>query len=153
VEVEEIVTEKRGLVFGSTTFQPQHRGLPYSPADVPAVLCYLMPDARARLHRLEEATATTMAGGVPMEQSIWLPEKAYPVSLQTIDEREGLLQQLRVLVPLEEGIYAVHWGALEGEFGIERRMFLFAVGEKPIPEEPDEAPSTPDIQEDLEGAD
>jgi hypothetical protein len=56
------------------------------------------------------------------------------------DEPKHLLGEVRFLDALEPGVYALHWGALNGYSATDSRLFLFAV---PSPEPPPQEASPP----------
>ena len=62
---------------------------------------------------------------------------------KVLDEPEKLLVELKATAPLEPGVYAIHWGALEGYDSIDPRIFMFAL-KAPAPEDEGEGESTTD---------
>lgn len=97
-----------------------------STQDLPLIICFKTPRYDARLSRLSEVEARMGVGGV-QKHAVWAPVGTLPAALIPIDEAERMLLQLRLEGPLEEGVYAVHWGALEGRKDLEKRIFLFRV--------------------------
>jgi len=59
--------------------------------------------------------------------------------MEPIDLPEGQLQRVVVDRPLQPGVYAVHWGAIEGYTTLDARAYVFRVVEPPEPE-PEETP-------------
>ena len=54
---------------------------------------------------------------------------------KVLDVPEKLLVELRAAAPLSPGVYAIHWGALEGYDSIDPRIFMFELreaAEKPV---------------------
>jgi hypothetical protein len=94
-----------------------------------AVLARLMPTEVAVLGEGGELPVWTVAG------TIKPPLEALPGS-------ENQLFTLRLDDALEPGVYAVHWGALEGRSGVDSQAYLFEVLEPPAPEEPEEGGET-----------
>jgi hypothetical protein len=86
------------------------------------ILCYKLPAFDVYIHRLETLQ------GIPYEQSqaaadpapaahtlaVWAPRDKIAIVARPVDEPEQLLVELRLLVPLDPGVYAIHWGALDG---------------------------------------
>ncbi len=104
----------------------------------PMLMAFRTPSYDVRLCRLERIAAArpqtaTAPADLPEEaffERVWAPAEVLPVHLQPVDEPEKLLYELRLLAPLDPGVYAVHWGALEGhaqpvEAG--QNVFLFRV--------------------------
>ncbi len=96
----------------------------------PFLLAYRMPPYDVRLSRLAQISATPAeAGSAP--QQVWASETSMAVELSAIDEPDRLLMQLRLMEPLSPGLYAVHWGALDGSAATDSRVFLFRVSGPP----------------------
>ncbi len=111
----------------------------------PEILCYRLPAYDIGLYRLEERSAApplqSSANAPPpsedaplaFTETIWAPARAIQFAPVPIDEPERLLVRLELSEPLAPGVYAVHWGALEGHTTTDTRIFLFRVA--PPPEE------------------
>ena len=107
------------------------------------LLCYDMPPFDVRLHRLSEITARKpMTGAV--EETVWGPVETISILSAPIDEPEQLLLEIDLLSTLQPGVYAVHWGALDGYTTLDSRCYVFRIAD---PEE-DEA-----TEEDIESED
>ncbi len=102
----------------------------------PAIVAFKMPRDGARLSRLVPRQAALGDAGSQVHHiEAWVAEESEPVDLRPLDEPEQLLRQVRLPAPLEPGVYAVHWGALDGYITIDTRMFYFRV-DAPAPPEP-----------------
>lgn len=106
-----------------------------------AIIAYRMRDFDVQIHRLEQVDAIE-----PQDQragyswEIWAPAESVPVLAVPIDEVERLLLELRLQAPLQPGVYAVSWGALEGHTSTDPRVFTFKLlAPDEIPPEPEEA--------------
>jgi len=94
----------------------------------PVIILHRMPWESVRMHRMAYRTLTlAVEGGRDTDIEAWVAADPLPVSAGPIDYPAQLLHRLRVDETLEPGVYAIHWGALEGRDDIERRMFLFRV--------------------------
>ena len=63
--------------------------------------------------------------------AMWVAAGPVNIEVRALDEEEEMLLELRPLRPLAPGTYAVHWGALDGFFSTDRRLFLFDVAGEP----------------------
>lgn len=102
----------------------------------PLLLCYKMPSYDAKLCRL--ATVDAAAPDSPaIKDKVWVFSESAPLAMAPVDEPERLLWEVRLMAPLEPGIYALHWGAFDGYTTTDERIFAFAVaqasGESSIP--------------------
>lgn len=94
----------------------------------PLILCYHMPRYEARLTRLRVATAQ-LKEGQDYTFEVFARGGSTPVRLMPVDQPEGMLMQVVVDEPFEEGVYALHWGALVGDTILEARAYLFEIGD------------------------
>ncbi len=118
-----------------------------APDPNPWLIAYKMPEGGAQLVRLEfvEATRTTAEGEPGEAVEVWAASGAVPVESKPLDEPEHLLRELSYEGPLEPGVYAVHWGALDGTPSPEPQIFMFRVGASaPDATAPDEAEAEPE---------
>ncbi|HIJ65571.1 MAG TPA: hypothetical protein HPP77_06415 [Candidatus Hydrogenedentes bacterium] len=124
-EVERYMAADSGVVYGC-----RHVPEVASPARLPDIMCHDLPRYNARLcrMRLVESEFIEFERQTPVEK-LWLADQAIDVVAQVIDEPKASLIRLQILYPLEPGVYAVHWGALEGRRDLEPRAFLFSVVE------------------------
>jgi len=111
-------------------------GIIETQAAQPLLLCYKMPSYDAKLCRL--ATVEAAAPESPaLKDKVWVFTESVPLAMAPVDEPERLLWEVRLMGPLEPGIYALHWGALDGYTSTDERIFVFAVarasGESSIP--------------------
>ncbi len=93
------------------------------------LLCYDMPPFDIRVHRLSELKVKKPMSGA-IEETVWGPVENISVFPVGIDEPERLLLEIDILNPLQPGIYAVHWGALDGYTTLDTRCFVFRVIEE-----------------------
>ena len=137
IECEELVTKESGTIYGTSKYRRERADSVSTANPEPVLLCYSVPRHQAELSRLRETElvlAGSQAEGAPIRA--WVPDDGVPLTLAAIDEPEGLLQQVCLPGPLEPGVYAIHWGALEGMVEFESRMFVFAIeGEEQTEEE------------------
>lgn len=80
----------------------------------------------------EEELATRM-------ETIWAPSVRLPIQTLPVDEPEQQLWRIVPAVDLGPGIYAVHWGALDGDPGTEPSAYLLEIIDPNAPPEPVEA--------------
>ncbi len=90
-----------------------------------------------RMHKMQRVNAAVMQTSRPQSiesetsekieypEEIWIAEKSLALHTNVLDEPGKLLVELRAAAPLEPGVYAIHWGALEGYDSIEPRIFMF----------------------------
>jgi hypothetical protein len=125
---ERFVT-KEGIRYGTKKQDVEAR----TDAAEPVLINYSARRETPVLTRLERQTLT-LTGEDVLETDIeaWAPVEDFPLGSAPIDEPDHVLRELQLPQPLENGVYAVHWGALAGEASAEPRMFTFRVG----PEEP-----------------
>jgi hypothetical protein len=136
---------KQFLSSGNTFIYGTQRipNLEETTSTAPLLLCHRMPlyDVRfCRLHSIP-ASAPEIPGSA---LTVWASEAAFPVEIVPLDEPERYLAQIRLSEPLTPGVYAVHWGALDGYGTTDRRMFLFRVvdaARAPETQEPAAEPS------------
>jgi hypothetical protein len=107
---------------------------------VPLLICHKMPPYDVRMSRLHEIEAMSAQAGKG-KQTAWVQEASIPVELLPIDEPERLLMQVRTPEALTPGVYALHWGALDGHTTTDTRVFAFKVSEPLHQEEAETAPS------------
>ncbi|MBI4556648.1 MAG: carboxypeptidase regulatory-like domain-containing protein [Candidatus Hydrogenedentes bacterium] len=94
----------------------------------PLIVCHRLPWQGITLHRLNLVEVTLTASENQTEtKEVWAPAEALPIEGIPIDEPEALLLQVRLSAPLEEGVYAIDWGALTGATSQEKQMYVFSV--------------------------
>ena len=117
----------------------------------PLLISIRLPAYDVSLYRLEEIEAALPSlsrlgvtaptdeekEGYSYAERVWAPSGAIAVIAVPIDEPEGQLLELRLGRPLSPGVYAIHWGALDGHTTTDPRIFLFRVAEPPPEEKPD----------------
>jgi hypothetical protein len=114
----------------------------------PLILCFKQPDFDATLCRMvqaevtlpQAATQSTAQSGTPpstpapvVKEKAWVVWEKVESLLTPIDEQTKQLAELRPMLPLSPGVYAVHWGALEGHTSTDPHAFLFRIAEPPVP--------------------
>jgi hypothetical protein len=137
------------------------------PEERPLIIAYRLPAYDIALCRLEQVEGTPVedltadaasamtdtekneTAARKFSQKVWIPDETLNIIVAPIDEPEGLLLDIHPIEALSPGIYAVHWGALDGFFSTEPRVFLFQID--PPPETID--PEGEVLMEDLEETD
>jgi hypothetical protein len=119
----------------------------------PAILFYRTPRYDARLTRLQEKEAQ-----LPQDDkqtfNIWAAGGTMGIDLKPVDPADPTLMKLELLDPLEPGVYAIHWGALDGYTVIDERIYIFEVIPPKIPDFEEVVPqfvdptATPNVVED-----
>lgn len=110
-------------------------------ANPPHLIAHKMPAYDAHLCSLQKVKAAMAQAGalsakdkkdekIPYNEDVWIAGEPIPLLSRPLDEPERQLLELRPAQPLEPGVYAIHWGALDGYDGIDHRAFLFSVVEK-----------------------
>jgi hypothetical protein len=107
----------------------------------PFIICHKMPPYDVRMSRLHAIEAMSAQAGKG-KQTAWVQEASIPVELLPIDEPERLLMRVKAAEALAPGIYALHWGALDGHTTTDTRVFVFKVVDLSQPEEASPAPPT-----------
>lgn len=126
-----------------------------APPGPPLLIAHKLPPYDARLVRMrliDAATpqpaspASTRAAAAPVLEKVWVAAETLPLVMRPLDEPNRQLVALMPGAELEPGIYAVHWGALDGFPGVEPRIFLFRVPD-PAAEDDDEGEARPSPEE------
>lgn len=118
----------------------------------PIILCFKQPDYDIALCRMKQVEAAlpqqAPAPGAVSEAAPPLPKEKAWVVWETVemlvipvDEVTRQLLEVRPMLPLAPGVYALHWGAMEGHSSTDPHVFLFRVAEPPAPA-PAAAPET-----------
>lgn len=106
-------------------------------ANPPCIIGHKVPVYDARMHRMQRVNAAliqtagkggieaTPDGEMQYPEEIWIAEKPVPMRSHVLDEPQKLLVELRTTYPLEPGVYAIHWGALDGYDSVDPRVFIF----------------------------
>ena len=114
VEPTRRLREDRAPVYG-TKLDPE---LVLTAAPV-QILGHRVPHYDWRLGRLEQVPVlregATADGGDNVTDLVWAETVRIGVQAVPVDEPERLLWELRPTRPLGPGVYAVHWGAFEGD--------------------------------------
>ena len=106
----------------------------------PLLIAYKLPPYDLKLHRLEPIKASMPQEDPPtFALDIWVGVEEAPVIAIPIDEPERLLLELRPVRALVPGVYAAHWGALDGYTSTELRVFLFRIFDPDAPAETPES--------------
>ncbi|NLV40463.1 MAG: carboxypeptidase-like regulatory domain-containing protein [Candidatus Hydrogenedentes bacterium] len=134
------MTADRGVVHG-TPVTPAGEGVaPFgggtAGAEGPLLAACKLPGYDARLVRLQRVAAKQTQGVRPgtsgpvlreVEEQVWVADTPVPATMESLDGQEHQLVRIEPVEPLTPGVYAVHWGVLDGLSGIEQRAFLFRV--------------------------
>ncbi|MCX5772222.1 MAG: carboxypeptidase-like regulatory domain-containing protein [Candidatus Hydrogenedentes bacterium] len=130
-------------------------GIVETPAAEPLLLCYKMPSYDGKLCRLAMVEAASPETPT-VKDTVWVFSESVPLAMAPVDEPDRLLWEVRLMGPLEPGIYAFHWGALDGYTSTDERIFVFAVaqasGESSIPPGAGAEPAPPAPTDDKAGA-
>lgn len=107
----------------------------------PLMIGHKVPAYDARMHKMQQVNAALIRSqarpqiepdnetDMQYPEEIWIAEQSIPIHSRVLDEPEKLLVELKAGIPLEPGVYAIHWGALEGYDSIDPRIFMFALVE------------------------
>lgn len=107
----------------------------------PLIICHRMPAYDLRMYRLDWSTDNyTHEDGSTYEETILAPVDNLVVYPDAIDEPDRALVEVRLQDRLEPGIYAIHWGALDGYATTSPFVFLFEVLDPEAESETDPAP-------------
>lgn len=98
----------------------------------PRLIFHQTPRYDAALSRLMETEVALIGEGT--EEPVWTAAGTIKPDLLEIEGSDGQLRELRLDNDLEPGMYAVHWGALEGKSAVETQIYLFELREPPPPE-------------------
>ncbi len=96
----------------------------------PFLVCHKLPpyDMRlCKLHRIEASLPQADLNAEAFTERVWVPELELPIVAVPIDEPGQMLLELRPMAPLEPGVYGLHWGAFDGHFTTDKRVFLFRI--------------------------
>lgn len=93
---------------------------------VPTILFYRTPRYDARLTRLQEKEAQ-LPQDDKQKFNIWAAGGTVGIDLEPVDPADPSLMRLNFTETLQPGMYAIHWGALEGYTVIDERIYLFEV--------------------------
>ena len=127
IERETFLAQDGRMLYGTVKFDPEHPDSAATNNATPILLCYNMPRSGVCLHRLERTDVVLEDARNGTSVKIWTPVESFPVSLISIDEPEGLLQQVQLDTNLQPGVYAVNWGAFDTSAGADPRIYLFSV--------------------------
>jgi hypothetical protein len=135
VEPERFVREDKSVVFG-TLQEPTFR----VPEGLHRIVGYRVSPYDWRMSRLEPVKAFRegpdgeVASGAAEE--VWAESVRVPVQAVPIDEPEQLLWEIRPSRPVGPGVYAIHWGALEGDPTTDASAYLVEVYDPAVVEAP-----------------
>jgi hypothetical protein len=117
----------------------------------PLLLCFKTPRRNAKLARLQEVEAH-----LPTDPSqtfgVWIAGGSVPVDLIPVVPSDPSLLQVRLVEPLQPGMYALHWGALDGHSSLDERIFIFVVTAEPTIDLTELSPDTENTQKKLHEA-
>lgn len=121
-----VFPERFFMAEGHVDHGTQRETAAHTASSRPVIVCFNTPRYGTLLSRLrrEEAKIATKNSSA---FQVWVAAGTEKVDLVPIDNPDGLLLRLQLVQPLEPGVYAVHWGALDGYLTLERRMFMFEV--------------------------
>lgn len=106
----------------------------------PMVIGHRMPPYDARVTRVAVETVRLIdAGGKSYERDLWVPERRVSAYPEVIDPPDKLLIRFALEDPLEPGVYAVNWGALEGYAVTDEHAYAFRVAAPEAADGPDDS--------------
>ncbi len=151
VEPERFLREDKSVVFG-TLLDPAFR----VPEALHRIVGFRVSPYDWRMSRLEQVQAfregpdgEVTSGGT---ESIWVESVRVPVQALPIDEPEQLLWEIRPSRPLGPGVYAIHWGAFEGDPTTDASAYLVEVYDPVAVEAPSaETPTTAEVPKPEDG--
>ena len=108
----------------------------------PLLIAFKMPRYDIQLCRLHPVKAKPLEPN-PAIQEAWGPEAPVPTGADPIDEPDRCLTELQIAEALEPGVYAIHWGALEGATATDPRAFVFRIFDPEKPTEGGEPSAAP----------
>lgn len=111
-----------GLVYGLN----QLPELPETVAGRPQIISHKLPFHDVAVCRLDTTEASPLEA-VDTTQEVWVEAEPLVVAVRPIDEPERALWEIQLSDDLAPGVYAVHWGALNGHESTDPRVFLFRV--------------------------
>lgn len=145
VEPERFLREDKSVVFG-TLLDPSFR----VPEGLNRIVGFRVSPYDWRMSRLEQVPVyregpdgEVASGGT---EAIWAESVRVPVQALPIDEPEQLLWEIRPSRPLGPGVYAIHWGAFEGDPATDASAYLVEVYDPAAVEAP-AAAATPAVAE------
>jgi len=109
----------------------------------PVLVTFRVPNYDVKLSRLKSIEAAPM--DMPANpQKVLVQDESLRVDAAPIDEPDERLWEIQLTQPLTPGLYAVHWGALDGYPNTDRRIFLFEIVDPAKSEVPAEVPEAAD---------
>lgn len=99
----------------------------------PEIVAYNLPRYDARISRLIETPAKRTAVTEDVT-SIWAEAGTTRPQVSPVTEDDADLLRIVLDDALEPGVYAVHWGALDGYAILDSRIHMFRVGPAPVEE-------------------
>lgn len=129
-EPKPYTSTEKGLIYGIARLPET----PRTTLQSPVVILYNLPSFDIKVCRLRQVEAALLDS--PGErQTVWAQEMVIGTRLRPVDEPERTLWEASLIDPLEPGVYAIHWGALQGQAENELRAFLFSVYDPAKPAE------------------
>lgn len=81
-----------------------------------------------------------------LTETIWAESVRLPIDALPVDLPERLLWRIAPAAPMGPGVYALHWGALDGDTTTEESAYLISIQDPSVESEPD-AEVTPTSEE------
>ncbi len=123
IEREEYRSKGRGTVYGIN-----RSGDCATENTEPLIICYKMPKYDVRLSKLQSNDVTLWKKDQEIGAfKLWTEQGTVPFERVQIDAIDELLMAIKIRRPLDEGVYAVHWGVLAGQSASEQRLHCFSV--------------------------
>jgi hypothetical protein len=140
VEPERHLREDRSPVFGI-------RQVPELDvvAALDKIVGHKLPPYDWRMSRLEQVSVLRDGGEENATDTVWAESVHIPVHVVPLDEPERLLWEIRPVRALGPGVYAIHWGALEGDGTTATSAYIVSVTDPAAQQA--EAKAAPTIRE------
>jgi hypothetical protein len=123
-EPKRFLSRDRGAIFG-IQIEPELT----LETDTPFLISHKLPAYDVHLDRLQQMeVALPQTNAAPaFTQKAWVKGAPISIAAAPVDEPGQLLIEIRPFQPLDPGIYAMHWGALDGYTSTEARIYLFKI--------------------------
>jgi hypothetical protein len=110
----------------------------------PRLIAYKKPFYDLSLRRLDPVKAFLNEKATQdTPQNVWQPVDSVAITHVPIDEHDNLLMEITFASDLPPGVYAVHWGILEGYSNTDSHAYLFEILPKDAPAPQPQTPPEP----------
>jgi hypothetical protein len=148
---QRLLSKSLGAIYGVQKWEDS-----FTTSTAPLLVAYKTSQYEMRLYRLELTEFDTEdAPAKAPKTKAWVPAESIPVSAVAIDEPQRQLMQIKYDGELVPAVYALHWGAFDGQTQIEgATAYVFRVAgnaEEAPPEQPAQPlPALPPLELDPE---